>query len=269
MQVSKLLYGLLGIPLIIFAYIAFTNNGEKALWMLPFLVGMAIVYVLRPQIDWYFIKKFPPELPEEFVQSLKRAFPFYEDLTPDQRERFNNRVTWIKMSKDFSPNPDHSIPYDVSFGMASCVAALTFHFDDYRLKDYEKVVVYKTSFPSPAYPRDIHACEVNHEDKVVLIATDKFMMGQNKPQEYFNTALYVWSMVVEHVRKSPELPEHMLEKVAKVLKFRPEAIKAYIGTPDVNDFALASTAYFMQPQSMKKEYPELFQKMDGYYRNPG
>ena len=267
MQISKLLYGLLGIPLIIFAYIAFTNNGEKALWMLPFLVAIAIVYVLSPQIDWYFVKKYPPKLPEEFVQSLKRAFPFYEDLSEDQRNTFNNRVSWIKMSKDFSPKPDHNIPYDVSYGIAACIAALTFHFEDYRLKDYEKVMVYKTSFPSPAYPRDIHACEVNHEDKVVLIATDKFMLGQNKPHEYFNTALYAWSMVVEKARKSLELPEQMLQKVGQVLNFKPEAIKAYIGTPDINDFALASTAYFMRPKAMKKMYPELFQQMDGYFRN--
>jgi Mlc titration factor MtfA (ptsG expression regulator) len=267
MKLSRLLFVILGIPLAIFAYQAFTSNGENALWMVPFLVAIAIVYVMAPQIDWHFSRRYPPKLPKEFIKSLEIAFPFYADLDQEGKRTFQNRVSWIGMAKDFTPKPDHSIPFDVSHGIASCIAALTFHFEDFVIKNYEKVIVYKTSFPSPAFPKHVHACEINHEDKVILLATDKFMLGQNRPNEYFNTALYIWSLALEHYANELVFPEDTLDKVASVMKFSPAAIKKYIGLPELNNFGLLSTCYFMRPKEMEHQIPQLYNEMDHFYRS--
>ncbi len=271
MKISGILYLLLGVPFAYFAYYAFTNDGDNALWMVPFLAGLAATYVMSPHIEWMFAKRFPPRLPEKFISSLDNNNMMYSKLSAQEKQEFNKRVSLIVLAKDFDSRPEHSIPFDVSHGLASVIATMTFYMKDFLIKEYEKIIVYKTSFPSPMYLRHVHACEANHEDKVVLIATDKFMLGLNRPTQYFNTGYYVYALIFQNLlnyNADQNDLEYRIGELCQVLGFNKEALKKYIGLPEVDVFALASTVFFMRPETMRNEIPELYHQIREIYQYP-
>lgn len=272
MKISRLLYILLGIPFAYFTYYAFTHHGDRALFMVPFLVGLAATYVMSPHLDWMYAKRFPPKLPERFVDSLESNNFLYAQLSSEERKEFLKRVALIVLGKDFDSRPEHSIPFDVSHGLASVIATMTFYMKDFLIKEYEKVIVYKTSFPSPMYLKHVHACEVNPEDKVVLLATDKFMLGLNRPAQYFNTGYYVYAQALEDIMK-PDIQfekdhDQVIDDCCSVLGFKKSAVLSYIGLPVIDVFALSSTVFFMRNEALKLQFPSLFEQLRRFYQYP-
>lgn len=268
MKISKLIYVILAIPLAYFAYNAYITDGDNNLMVVPFLLGLAVTYIMSPYIDWQFANKYPPKVPQVFIDSIEKNNPFYRNLEQDQKQEFLKRISLIAMAKDFDTRPDHSVAYDVSHGLASAIATVGFYSNDYLMKDYEKIIIYKTSFPSPLF-LEFHACEVNEEDKGVLIATDKMMLGLNKPQQYFNIALFTYAIIYQltyPVAQRWSEPDDLVDKMCQVFGYKKEALELYIGLPIINPFALASTAYFMQRDKLQSLYPDICKSIDQVYR---
>lgn len=269
MKPSNLLYILLSIPLAYYAYQAFMNYGEQAIMMVPFVVGLAVVYVMSPHLDWLYAKKNPPKLDEKLRSELTRMHPWYRQISGAEQMRLENISTLIPLAKDMEGRPEHSIPYDVKHVLAISWATMTLYMEDPFLKGLDKIIVYKSSFPSPMYLKHIHACEYNHEDQVILIATDKMMLGFHKPLEYLNTAYYVLAWAIKEIKAIDWAPEETgLTALSSVLGFNLASVSRYVGLPLMDSFCLASCCFFMSPEGLKEQLPNTFDKLRAIYGYP-
>jgi len=56
--------------------------------MLPPITLLAVIYVLSPQIDWYYYNKFPTGLDHIQRQILVSGCPFYVALNAEKKNYF-------------------------------------------------------------------------------------------------------------------------------------------------------------------------------------
>ncbi|MBL7826417.1 MAG: hypothetical protein JNJ57_07295, partial [Saprospiraceae bacterium] len=98
---------LLAIPFIsgalFFLYLAWTIDGKYAPWMIPFLVAAAVIYIMSPQINWWWYSRRPPRLSPQMQEMLSRFCPFFQRLSPEQKIRFEGRVALFRMGTDWTP----------------------------------------------------------------------------------------------------------------------------------------------------------------------
>ena len=70
-------------------------------WFVWFLVvsvaGTVVVFMLSPQINWWWYNRHPPDLPEPGIQLLDRVCGFYQRLEDAGKLRFRQRVALYLM----------------------------------------------------------------------------------------------------------------------------------------------------------------------------
>ncbi|MFN6064253.1 MAG: hypothetical protein ACK49K_13335, partial [Bacteroidota bacterium] len=79
------------IVFLIAGYYSWINDGLYSIWMLPPIILIAVIYVLSPQIDWFYYKKFTPGLDNIQKQILLTGCPFYVALSTEKKIVFEHR----------------------------------------------------------------------------------------------------------------------------------------------------------------------------------
>ena len=69
---------------------------------------------------------------------------------------------------------------------------LTFHSEDYFIRNVHKVVFYNHPFPSPKFHQRHHS-EYDPEDKVLIFSAPHLQAGVLKPNTHFDLGMYEWS----------------------------------------------------------------------------
>ncbi|MCB9081079.1 MAG: zinc-dependent peptidase [Lewinellaceae bacterium] len=220
------------------AYFTWQVDIDYAAYIIPNVVVLGILFSLSPQIDWWWYRRHPPRLDAPMVQMLTTHHRFYQQLSPDEKLRFEQRIGLFLLNKEFKAQAAEELPEDLKIIVAANAIHLTFHLDDFLLPAFETVVIYPQAFPSPQYPEHFHHSEIFPEDGVVLFSAAQLVASFTDPLRYYNVALHEWAQVLK--LEHPEWPwpvwpdeDAVWASLTEASGFTREFILQSINRPDV------------------------------------
>lgn len=256
-------------------YLGWTyDSAAYAIWMAPFLVLSAVIYVLSPQINWWYYSRNPPEMAPPLRMLLEQRFVFYRKLAEAERKKFRARVELFRMGTDWTAIdfPEDALPPDIQVALAAQAVMLSFHKPEFLFKKFEKVVVYPYPFPSPAYDFP-HTSELHEADGCLLFSAQQFMPVFLDPGYMYNIGLHEYARAF--VLSYPEYAypvfsdeSHAWAMLERSSGMSREHIESLIGIPGQSPLPVAIHHYFTFPESLLRQMPEVFTQLNIIFSQP-
>lgn len=248
---------------LIFGAMAFLSEGEWAYWIVPNFIVLAVIYSLHPQIDWYWFEKHPPIMDEHLQKYVERLSSFYRQLNTADQQKFRDRVQLYLIANEYflrGPEDNLTPPDDLKALFAIPLVELTFREkENWRLKKFERLVLYPTSFPSPNN-HDLHAGEIETEDGVIIAALDLAKQWVDRPAQAFPmlhyqiAKAYLWSFMEKRNALQGTLS---VEEVEKIGGLTLDELSKYLGEPELDSEALLLAYYYTKPEAFRKVAPNV------------
>jgi hypothetical protein len=245
-------------------YWAWEHSDKAAIWIVPFFVMMAVIYIMSPQIDWWWYDRNPPKLEDRMMQLIERYSAVYQTFNEKEKAFFMSRTALISMTKNYMPMGGmDSVPSDIEVWIAAHLAVLTLKKEkNFEIEAYENVVVYPKLFPSPQHPLVFHASEIFEEDGVVMLGIEPMLRGITLPNQYYNVVLHEWIKVYLQQEKPSFVHDvdDVWESLSQISAYSREHIESCIGLP-CDDARAVSIHHFFQFQSnFKIHLPQHFEE---------
>jgi len=184
--------GPLALAVIILGYLSFIeSHTELSVWMIPPALLLAVVFIFRPQINMWWWKRNPPRLSPELRGLLYKSLPQLRSLTPDQLERFDLRMSLYLRSSEFTKPGVTDVPEDVHAAILAPWIYLSLDQDKPYYENYQRIVLYKHPFLSPAHPDTVHSAEQNAEDGVMIFSNEQLVPGLLDPETQLHLPAYL------------------------------------------------------------------------------
>lgn len=268
-----------GVPCAIIAFSFFvaafvTHDGGLAKWgILPFVIVSAL-YVMAPQVNWWWYKRNPPQLDIRIERLLDDCFSYYKKLNPELKQRFKSRTALYILGNDFirpvhPDDPDAStsrqqVPEDLKAAVAAIAVQISLGKPDFLTGKFENIIIYPHPFPSPQFEQEFHNSEIYEPDGVLLIASDSLMAGFNSPENYFSVGLYELGRIYRLLYPSvsyPNLTENAWWDFEKISGQSRASIEKAIGLSEIDLWGVAVYHFFSFPERFQKIIPDLYQMM--------
>jgi len=243
-----------------FLYLAWKNS-DYALYIIPFVLVAALIWIFAPQINWRWYSRNPPALPVGLRVMLERFSGFYLRLNESEKKRFRDRTALFMMGTEWMPMgwPDETMPPDVQFALAVQAVTLTFNKPRFLFDKFEKVVVYPLPFPSPEHDV-VHASELYEEDGCLLFSAEQLMQAFVQPGIMYNIGLheYAKAFVLTWPHETwPDLQaEDIWDKLEAASRMPKEHIESVVGLPVEDPLPVAIHHYFTFPETFRALLPE-------------
>lgn len=189
------------------AYGFLEDESSYAVAAIPVVVLLAVCVTFKPQLDWWYYRKFPSDLEPPVVKHFAAALPdWYQRRSEAEKLAFRQNLFLVRMGLDFKPQGGEGdeLPVDLAAILAVPLTRILEGTGKHTLEPFENVVVYKHAFPSPAYPKQWHNSELYAEDGVILLNLDRAVPGVLNPQAHFDIAMYEWLRAAKLVGLSHE-----------------------------------------------------------------
>lgn len=255
---------IIAIPLALFAafmlYWAFSYNDQYSKYVIVPVILLGMIYVLSPQLDWWWYKRFPPDVPGPIRAMLEERFEPYQRFSGVEKDQFRQKTAMFRMNVEFKgPAFDDKIAEDIQFIVAANAVLLTRRKDSFLLPTFKVAVIYPGPFPSPQYPMDFHASELFQEDGVLIFSAQHLIKGFFEPRHYYNVGLHEWARVF--ILSYPEGPwpagaDADWERLARVSGFQKDALFKYVNRPDLELIPAAIVHYFHFPDLFREVLPD-------------
>lgn len=253
--------------LAVFVY-AWEHEGEGGKYMVPFLLGAALIWVFAPQINWWWYSRRPPALEPGIIQSLERYVPFYQRLSEPNKKRFRGRLALTRMSTDFTAKnmPDDAVPPDVESAIAVPSVIVTWTRPVFLFENLEKVIVSPGSFLSPQYPQ-YHSAETFEPESCLMFSVKAVMDAFIRPYKVFNVVLHEYVKAVFAKYGVPQLEPNdaIWQHIEKVCGWNREHIEATIGIEGVDPVPVAACIYLVFGAAFRNELPEWAKSFDDFF----
>ncbi|MCY7330059.1 MAG: zinc-dependent peptidase [Saprospiraceae bacterium] len=246
---------------LVFFYLAWQVDGDYSRWVIPFLVITALIYILKPEINWWWYRRRPPQLTPDLSRLLERFCRPYQRLDAPRQQLFRERVALFCIATDWTPMAwqEDNVPQDVQTALAAQAVAITLGRADFLFEPFEKVIVYPGPFPTQVHPV-AHASELYEPDGCLLFSAEQVMMAFTQPEQWFNVALYEYARAFVHLHPAEAWPDFSgaerwsgLEQASRMPKTHVESL---IGLPDADALAVAIHHYFNFQESFTTHLPE-------------
>ncbi len=267
MKIAKIIAAILVIPILVAIGLTIFSGRQYAIYIVPPVVLLAALYMLSPQVEWWWAQKFPPKPNPNAVKYLNQYFDFFKQLNGPDKDKFLKRLGYFMMAKDFIPKVGKNVPTPLKVIIAAEGVRMTFGLEDYLVNTHERIVIYPHPFPSPQHKK-MHHSETFHEDGVLIFASAPVIHQYQGEGNIFNITLYEWVSAFKYGSKM-EFPEFTEEDwhVFGVAFGMPKAlVAASIGLPDFDQDIVAAVLYLTQKPLFRDLYPkqgERFQSIFG------
>jgi hypothetical protein len=243
-----------------FLALAWLVDDGYAIYFVPFLVIAALIYVLSPQINWWWYNRNPPDISPELRAYLERCSPFYRRLSAAQQRQFRSRVFLFNLGNDWEPLafPDDALPPDVQLAISAQAVMLTFGREKFLFDQFEKVIVFPRPFPTPEHPYD-HASELHEADGCLLFSAEQVMLAFSQPEKWYNVALHEYTKVMRLQYPNEPWPDFSDENVwvglEAVSQMPRTFVEAVIGIENTEALPVAIHHYFLFPERFAAIFP--------------
>lgn len=268
----------IGFMLIFFGLAFFRDDGHYALWAAPFFLVLAVMYIMSPQINWWWFKKHPPELNDGTKKFLENYIPFYQKLSPELKIIFRHRVAMFIIGNEFirpihRDDPDaaamrNNVPEDLKAAVAVNFIQIHFGKPDLVSEKFEHFILYPHSFPTVQFQM-FHNSEIYEADGVILFSADPLMQGTTQPQSIFNIGLYEMARVFKYTYTPIELPATLEKDLENISRMSKTSIESIVGLTGLDDFAITAHHFFVFPKMFSVISPDIFQMLCNLFnQNP-
>ncbi|MFN0035178.1 MAG: zinc-dependent peptidase [Saprospiraceae bacterium] len=246
---------------LLFLVLAITVNESYAIGFVPCTVVAVLIFMLAPQINWWWYSRNPPDLSAELRAFLERCSGFYRRLSVAEQRRFRARVAMFNMGTDWEPMafPEDSLPPDVQAAIAAQAVALTFGREQFLFPKFEKVIVFPQPFPTPEHPYD-HASELHEADGCLLFSAEQVMLAFAKPAIWYNVAMHEYAKVFVLQYRGEVWPafseEGIWEKLEAASGMPRAHVESVIGVAGVDALPVAVHHFFIFPERFAAVFPE-------------
>ena len=252
-------------------YLTWEVHRSYSFYMIPSVVMLAIVFVLSPQLNWWWYSRHPQDLSPGLRALLEKAPGFYQRLDEDEKLRFRQRIGLFRMGNEFMPQGMTSIPTDAELVVATSAVTLLFHKPELVFSRHEHVILYNHHFPSPQFPEIFHFSEVFDEDGVVMFSIPHLFKGFFEPGQYFPLGLYEYARIYMRTypqEKFPELNDSDWPVLERISGFSREGVESWINTPDISLSGIGIALYFSFPEQFEQEMPEVHSALTQIFAIP-
>ncbi len=246
---------------LVFLYLAWQIDEEYAPWIIPFLLVTALIFILKPEINWWWYRRNPPHLHPGLQRLLERFCLPYQRLDPARQQLFRERVALFILTTDWTPMafPEDELPQDIQVALAAQAVALTLHQEDFVFEPFEKVIVYPGPFPTQLHPI-AHASELYKPDGCLIFSAEQVMMAFTEPDRWFNVGLYEYARAFVDMHPTETWPDwseeehwNLLEQTSGMPRSHIESI---IGLPDADILGVTIHHYFQFRTRFLEVLPE-------------
>ncbi|MAT52871.1 MAG: hypothetical protein CMN32_00210 [Saprospirales bacterium] len=255
---------------LIFLYLAWEDDSSWSYYLIPCILGAAVIYVFSPQIDWWWYQHRPPDLPPGLRKMLEAKLPYYRRLPEPLQQRFRQRMAMYMHAHEFKAQGMESMPIDLQAIIAATAVQVSFGQEDFLMEPYEHIIVYPHPFPSPQFPEKWHTCEIYDEDGVILFSAEQLMISFMDPQKHFHIGLYEYARVFRRCHSEMSWPawaEEDWPKLEQVSGMKLSYLRKWIGLPDLDIGAVAVAHFFVFPERFKAVFPERYEMfIRNFYR---
>ncbi len=265
---------LLAIPfLIAVAVLTYLTIMVDELWS-PYIPGpilaLVAIYMLEPQIDWFWYKRFPPKLDDKLRQILVQNHKFYQNLSKENKIRFRSRMALYMEGIDFMQKGPEKFPEDMKGFIAANAVQVSFGNENFLMQPFERIVLYFERFPTPKYQTILHASELFEEDGVLLFQAQELVAGITREGEYYNIGMHEYAHVFTKVHANEAYPKNLnWEDLEKISGIKLKTIEAIIGLPDTPIIPVSIHHFFVFPEKFNEFLPEVFkQYVSIFNQNP-
>ncbi|MEO0042062.1 MAG: hypothetical protein RL329_1510 [Bacteroidota bacterium] len=259
-------------------YLAYMKSSEYALYAAIPLIFLSVIFVMSPQINWWWYKRNPPDTPAAITHFLEKV-PYYRLLSPSLKPKFRQRVALYMEGNQFMrpapPQEDNrtrnDVPEDLKAAAAAAVVQLTFGLEDFLLDKFENIIIYPQAFPSPQFPDRLHLSEVYEADGVLIFSADALVQGLTN-QNLFNIGLYEYAnaYALQYLKTKPiEWEAGIWDKLALIGGMNEADFQRFFNLPTIHLFGIAVHHFFKLPAAFQKVSPELYQLFEKMFKqNP-
>jgi Mlc titration factor MtfA (ptsG expression regulator) len=257
------------------------GEGVSTLVLVVATVILAAIYVMNPQINYWWWERSPPPLDPQAERILADYCAFYRPLSAELKQRFRNRVALYVLGNDFM-RPVHpsamdademrvQVPEDLKIAVAASAVQVSFGKPKFATTKFEHIVLYPHPFPSPQFEA-MHTCEIYPADGVVMFDANTLMAGINQPRQIFSIGIYEMARIFKMEDPSvsvPILDEKTFETLKKVTGIGREQVEAVVGLTDLDAFAVGAYYFFTFSKEFQTALPDLYQLfINVFQQNP-
>lgn len=233
---SRILLGIALVGIAPILYMTWTIGEWYAPYLVPLVIFGVSVYVLSPQIDWWWYVKFPKAPNPSVLSYFSKNFTGFNQLSSATQKDILNKFHLLEMSKNFiSKGEDDRIPEGLKLIILTSLLECTYKTKDFRLKHYENIVLYAHPFPSPKWPERLHLSEVEIDDGVFIFSLPAVLEGLKNPKQYFPISTYEFCKVILNssraAKQSIDLGK-VRQLIPKILGYSIQQIADYINLPE-------------------------------------
>lgn len=268
-------------------------NTPLALWLLPGLVGLGLIYWLLS--GWWQKQRLEKihslPFPESWREILRHNLPVYRHLPAPLRQRLENDIKWFLADKYFDGRDGLQITDEVRLTIAGQACLLLLGRKNHRCyPKLSRIVVYPDAYVATAAEAAgsvaIHKPQVrlgeSWQNGAVVLSWRHALAGGRQPDDGQNVVLHEFAHRLDQlsgradgapVLDNPGQYRHWAEVMSREfsslrqrLRLRKKAwLNAYGATNPAEFFAVLTEYFFEKPHSLKRHNPELFDIMHSYY----
>ena len=255
--------------LLLTGFFLFQMFGSKAvdtvLIFIP-VVFLTVIYTFHGQIDYWYLKKFPPLLDDKIKKWLITYSPYYNNLKSDQKKEFERRLVLYVEARAFQSVGSKElkeVPFDIKNIIASQAIKMCLGLDDFLIKDMDRIFLYKHPFPTPRF-HHLHTVECDVEDGVLIFSSEQGLPGIVNPSLYYNIVLhgFAQAFVLLHPEINfPDVEQLTLQDLEKINGINLNLIKRTLGFEYIDILPVHIVAFF----DFSEEYSQKFPKEHGVF----
>lgn len=255
----------------LFLGLAWAVDDRFSIYFVPCLVVAALIFILSPQINWWWYSRNPPDLSAELRALLERCSGFYQRLPAEERRRFRGRVALFNLGTDWEPLafPDDVLPADVQMAIAAQAVSLGFWRERFLFDKFEKIIVFPRPFPTPEHPYD-HASELHEADGCLLFSAEQVMRAFAQPLKWYNVALheYAKAFVLQYPDEPwPDFSEETVWERLEALSGMPRVhVESVIGLAGVDALPVAIHHHLLFPERFAAAFPDEHRVLESVFR---
>jgi hypothetical protein len=247
----------------IFYYSESIGDKDFTIWVFIPVFLLTALLIFKPQVDFWWHTRHPLPLDPAIRKWLSTYAQNYKSLNPGDQKKYEDRLSLYMEGREFKSvgQEVRDVPEDIKGIIGSIPVMITMNQEDYLLGEYNRVFLYKHPFPSPQH-QYLHSVEVNHEDGVILFSLEHLLPGLTRSREFFNIGLYGYLDAYFHINSNNALSHQELTwvDIEKTGLLTEEHITSVTGLKDFNFTALAAVNFYIFPERMKVNNPDLFRE---------
>lgn len=260
------------ISLAILLQIASPTNDSTDIIVLALLsVAVILLAGMTGRVNMGFqVPGFSRPLSQKRKEILQKHFPFYSQLTPNRRKRFEQKVQYFIHVKDFIPRQIPTVTGEMKVLISACAVQLTFGYPKVFLSHFKRILVYPDNYYS-TINKTFHKGEVNPRLRAIVLSWKAFVEGYINGSDGRNLGLHemAHALRLENLILNAEynfLDEEVLEhwqyladqEMTSIAQGKSRMFRDYAGTDPDEFFSVAIENFFERPEKFKSLMPNLY-----------